>query len=235
MSVFISQSYPISLVSDDLPSAVRAQKNFGLVGGTPNYDPIDAFQAPEVPARTYQYSSDGRFFAYAVPTGVRVFQAESSQLLQELPLPNIVEISFSPRGTYLSTWERPQKFEDGTQHKNLRVFSVSTGEELVAFSQKSQEGWELQYTISESHAIRLVGPEIQVFRPAEWSKGLVDKLKVEGATSITLSPGLNPSVAVFIAEKKVRARLSLPIHPPPSPRSCIRFSADGTCLVTQYD
>ncbi|KAI1791621.1 translation initiation factor eIF-2A [Ganoderma leucocontextum] len=182
--------------------AFRAQKSFGLVGGTPNYDPIDALQAPEVPARIYQYSSDGRLFAYAIPTGVRIFQAESSQLLQELSLPNIVEISFSPRGTYISTWERPQKFEDGTQHKNLRIFSASTGEELVAFSQKSLEGWELQYTISESHAVRLVGPDIQVFRPAEWSRGVVDKLKVEGATSITLSPGLNPSVAVFIAEKK---------------------------------
>ena len=38
---------------------------------------------------------------------VRIFQAEGAQLLQELPLPNIVDIKFSPRGTYLSTWERP--------------------------------------------------------------------------------------------------------------------------------
>jgi len=134
---------------------------------------------------------------------VRIYQAEGAQLLQELELPNIVELKFSPRGTYLSTWERPVKLEDGSQHKNLRVFSVSTGEELIAFSQKSQEGWDLQYTISESHAVRLVSQEIQVYRPSEWSKGIVDKLKVEGATSISLSPGLNPSVAVFVAEKKV--------------------------------
>lgn len=38
---------------------------------------------------------------------LRIYQAESAQLLQELPLSNIVEINFSPRGTYLSTWERP--------------------------------------------------------------------------------------------------------------------------------
>ena len=96
------------------------------------------------------------------------------------------------------------KLEDGAQHKNHRVFSVSTGEELIAFTQKAHEGWDLQYTISESHAIRLVGADIQVYRPAEWSKGIIDKLKVEGATSVVLSPGLNPSVAVFVAEKKVR-------------------------------
>ena len=117
---------------------VRAQKSLGLVGGTPNYANVDNFQAPDVAVRTYQYSSDGRLYAYAIPTGVRIFQAEGAQLLQELSLPNIVEINFSPRGTYLSTWERPVKFEDGTQHKNLRVFSVSTGEELIAFTQKSQ-------------------------------------------------------------------------------------------------
>ena len=179
------------------------------MGGTPNYEPLSQFPAPDVPARTYQYSADGRLFAYAVPSGVRIFQAESAQLVQELPLPNIVEIKFSPRGTYLSTWERPIKLEDGAQHKNLRVFSVSTGEELVAFTQKSLEGWDLQYTLSESHAVRLVGQEIQVFHPATWSAGVVDKLKVEGATSVVLSPGLNPSVAVFVAEKKVRQSSAL--------------------------
>ncbi|CAA7260971.1 unnamed protein product [Cyclocybe aegerita] len=182
--------------------AFRAQKSLGLVNGTPDYTPVGGFVAPDVPARTQSYSADGRLYAYALPSVIRIFQAEGAQLLQELPLANIVEISFSPRGTYVSTWERPVKLDDGAQHKNLRVFSVSTGEELISFTQKSQEGWELQYTISESHAIRLVSGEIQVFRPSEWSKGVVDKLKVEGATSVALSPGLNPSVAVFVAEKK---------------------------------
>ena len=113
----------------------------------------------------------------------------------------------SPR---MRTHSPQVKLEDGSQHKNHRIFSVSTGEELTSFSQRAQEGWDMQYTISESHAIRLVGPEIQVFRPSEWSKGIVDKLRVEGATSVSLSPGLNPSVAVFIAEKKVRGTIVTP-------------------------
>lgn len=182
--------------------AFRAQKSLGLVGGSPEYEAITGFDIPAVPARTYKYSADGRLFAYALPTGVRIYQAEGAQLLQELPLPNVIELNFSPRGTYLSTWERPVRLEDGAQHKNLRVFSVSTGEELTAFSQKSMDNWDLQYTVTESHAIRLVSAEIQVYRPAEWQKGIVDKLKVEGATSVSLSPGLNYSMAVFIAEKK---------------------------------
>ena len=89
------------------------------------------------------------------------------------------------------------------QHKNLRVFSVSSGEELASFTQKSQNNWELQFTISESHAVRLVGQEVQVFHPADWSKGVVDKLTVEGLSTISLSPGLNPHVAAFITGKNV--------------------------------
>lgn len=105
------------------------------------------------------------------------------------------------------------KLEDGAQHKNLRVFSVSTGEELASFTQKSMEGWDLQYTLSESRAIRLVSSEVQVFDPADWKRGVVDKLKVEGATTVSLSPGLNPYIAVFVAEKNVRTS----VHHFPTP------------------
>ncbi|KAF8209299.1 eukaryotic translation initiation factor eIF2A-domain-containing protein [Mycena galopus ATCC 62051] len=228
----------------------RAQKSIGLVGGSPDYIVAPNFEVPEIPARIYHYSADGRLYAYALPTVVRIFQAEGAQLLLDLPIPNVADIKFSPRGTYLSTWERPVKLEDGSQHKNLRVFSSSTGEELIAFTQKGQDGWDLQYTISESHAIRLVGPEIQVFRPSEWSKGVVDKLKVEGATSVSLSPGLNPSVAVFVAEKKgqpasIRIYGLLSLNSPPTcqktffkaDRSQIKWNDLGTqvLLLTQTE
>ncbi|KAJ7348806.1 eukaryotic translation initiation factor eIF2A-domain-containing protein [Mycena albidolilacea] len=230
--------------------AFRAQKSIGLVGGSPDYIVAPNFEVPDVPVRIYHYSADGRLYAYALPNVVRIFQAEGAQLLLDLPISNVADLKFSPRGTYLSTWERPVKLEDGSQHKNLRVFSSSTGEELVAFTQKGQDGWDLQYTISESHAIRLVGPEIQVFRPSEWSKGVVDKLKVEGATSVSLSPGLNPSVAVFVAEKKgqpasIRIYGLLSLNSPPTcqktffkaDRSQIKWNDLGTqvLLLTQTE
>jgi translation initiation factor 2A len=49
-----------------------------------------------------------------------------------------------------------------------------------------------------------VGPDIQVYTPSDWSAGIVEKLKVEGCTLLSLSPGANPSLAVFVPEKKVR-------------------------------
>lgn len=187
---------------------------------------------------------------YTRTSSVRVHQAETAVLLQELAIPNVVELRFSPRGTYLSTWERQVKLGNDTQHKNLRIFSISTGEELISFSQKYQDTWDVQYTISESHAVRLVGSEIQVFNPSEWGRGIVDKLKVEGASSITLSPGLNPSIAVFIPEKKgqpanVRIHALLNLGAPPTcqktffkaERSQIKWNNLGTqvLVLTQTD
>lgn len=42
---------------------------------------------------------------------VRVLQVDTpeSTLVQEFAIPNIVELNFSPRSTFLSTWERPGK------------------------------------------------------------------------------------------------------------------------------
>ena len=72
------------------------------------------------------------------------------------------------------------------------MFSVPTGREVFAFTQKLQEGWNLQYTASKSHAVRLIGPEVQIFSPTDWTKGLIDKLKVEGGSSLTNYLSFNP-------------------------------------------
>ncbi|KZV68091.1 translation initiation factor eIF-2A [Peniophora sp. CONT] len=224
--------------------AFRAQKSTGLVSGAPSYSAVDGFEAPSVPTRTFTYSPDGRLFAIALPDKVQIFQAENAHLLQDLPLPNVVEIAFSPRGTYLSTWERPQKLGEGEQHKNHRIFSASTGEQLLALTQKSQDGWDVQYTITESHAIRLVGQEVQVYSPVDWARGVIDKIRVEGASQAVLSPGLNPSLAVFIPEKKgqpasVRVYSLLTPGSPPSSqktffkaeKATIKWNALGTQVL----
>ncbi|GJJ11775.1 hypothetical protein Clacol_006013 [Clathrus columnatus] len=234
-----------------LQYAFRSQKQLGLVGGSPSYEPMEGFQKPEATSRTYVYSLDGKLFAYAVPAGVFIINAEDGSLLREIPLPNVIELGFSPKATFLSTWERPVRSEDNSiQHKNLRIFSIETGEEVYSLTQKSQENWNLQYTSSESHAVRLTGSEIQVFNPSDWAKGVIDKLKVEGCTSITLGPGLNPHIAVFVAEKKgapalIRIYGLLTLGSPPttqksffkSDRVQIKWNALGTqvLILTQTE
>ncbi|KAG9007380.1 hypothetical protein FRB94_014407 [Tulasnella sp. JGI-2019a] len=183
--------------------AYRAQKSLGLVGGTPHYETAEGFAQPEHTARLYKYTPDGRLFAIALPNCVRIHNATDYSIVVELPVPNVFEIGFSPKGTYLSTWERYVKPASETeQTRNHRVWLVQTGEEVIAFTQKSSDGWDLQYTPSEDRAVRMVPNEIQIYNPSTWSKGAVDKLRVEGVSAVAPSPGQYPALAVFVAEKK---------------------------------
>ncbi|KAG8861249.1 hypothetical protein FRB96_003199 [Tulasnella sp. 330] len=183
--------------------AYRAQKSLGLVGGTPGYKTADGFVQPDHTARLYEYTPDGRLFAIALPNCVRIHNATDYSIVVELPVPNVFEIGFSPKGTYLSTWERYVKPASETeQTRNHRVWLVQTGEEAIAFTQKSSEGWDLQYTPSEDRAVRMVPNEIQIYNPSAWNKGAVDKLRVEGVSAVAPSPGQYPALAVFVAEKK---------------------------------
>jgi translation initiation factor 2A len=183
--------------------AFRAQKQMGLIGGTPDYVPVEAFQKPDAFVRTFQYSPDGSLLALALPTCVRIVSASTGEVTIDIPVENAIEINFSPRSAFISTWERPIKIEEGAvQHKNFKVWAVADAKELISFTQKLQDNWDLQYTSSESHAVRLSGPEVQIFNPADWSRGVVDKLRVEGVSTLSVSPGRNPAIAVFIGEKK---------------------------------
>ena len=107
---------------------------------------------------------------------------------------------------------------------------MRSGQAIAGFSQKSIENWlvlvamgsaprgmltanpgtrrHLQYTSDESRAIRCVTNEVHVYNPRDWSAGIVDKVRLEGVTSVSLSPGQNPNVAMFVAEKKVRSSSS---------------------------
>lgn len=101
------------------------------------------------------YSSDGRRYAVASQNEVSICDADSSQELQRLPLTGVIDIKFSPKGTWIATWERYVKpTVEGTQHKNMRLWDIATGEEVASFSQKSQEGW----CAPNQHYINLIEP-----------------------------------------------------------------------------
>ncbi|KZV79314.1 translation initiation factor eIF-2A [Exidia glandulosa HHB12029] len=223
--------------------AYRAQKAFGISLAAPIYADVDSFPKPDVHVRLFQYSQDGRFFAYALPTSLRILNADSLEVVQELDAPNVVDFNFSPLATFISTWERPTKLEDGAQHKNLRIWSVATGQQVTGFTSKGTESWDVQYTANESHAVRAVSGDVQAFSPAnDWQ--LFGKARVENCTSVSVSPGKNPSVAVFVAEKsgqpasvKVFSILSLSGQPSvqksffKADRATIKWNALGTQVL----
>jgi translation initiation factor 2A len=126
-----------------------------------------------------------------------------------LPAPNVFELGFSPYGTFIITWQRPSKGEDGNAVKNLKVWKTiddnasEAGERNVVgeFVQRNQTGWNLQYTSDEKYCARVVTNEVQFYESANLRQ-VWNKLCLEGVSDFAVSPGTNHSVAIFVPERK---------------------------------
>ena len=141
-----------------------------------------------------------------------VVDASLGQVVTTLLAENVYELGFSPRGTFIITWQRPSKDENGDAIKNLKVwrvveigaFDAGEGEHNVVgrFVQKSQTGWNLQYTFDEQYCARVVTNEVQFYESGDLGT-VWNKLRVEGVSDFAISPGENHSIAVFIPERRV--------------------------------
>jgi len=179
------------------------------VDAAPVYEPLSGFQRPDVASRCCTYSPCGRYFAWVSNEAVTVVDASVGHAITTLSIPNVYELGFSPRGSYLITWERPSKDENGDAVKNLKVWrtveDIAEGAEkqvVGRFVQKSQTGWNLQYTFDEKYCARAVTNEVQ-FYESDNLGSVWNKLRAEGVTDFAISPGNNQAVAVFIPERKV--------------------------------
>lgn len=189
------------------PDKDRTSKHIGLLDAAPVYESVAAFQRPEGNLRCCKYSPDGRFFAFASIEVVTVVDASTGHVVTTLPTDNVYELGFSPAGTYIITWQRPTKDENGDATKNLKVWrtidEAAEGERQVVgkFVQKAQTGWNLQYTHDEQYCARSVTNEVQFYKSDDLGT-VWNKLRVEGVADFALSPSDNASVAVFIPERK---------------------------------
>lgn len=103
------------------------------------------------------------------------------------------------------------KDENGDATKNLKVWRTiddnagEAGERAVVgqFVQRSQTGWNLQYTDDEKYCARVVTNQVQFYESGDL-KTVWNKLIAEGVTDFAVSPGEKHSVAIFVPERKVR-------------------------------
>jgi translation initiation factor 2A len=186
--------------------AYRTVKGVGILDASPVYEPLAGFERPEGNLRCSAYSPDGRYFAWASPEKVTIIDPSVGHVVSTIPAENVFELGFSPLGTYLITWQRPSKDPNGDSVKNLKVWQVAeleSGENRIVgqYVQKSQTGWNIQYSADEKLCARVVTNEVQFYQSDNLSK-VWNKLRVEGVADFALSPGQNLSVAVFIPERK---------------------------------
>jgi hypothetical protein len=72
-------------------------------------------------ASAIEFSPDSQRIAVVDPAGVSILDAANRQELQRLEVAGVAALAFSPKGTYLATYQRPAKQEDGSSDKNLKV------------------------------------------------------------------------------------------------------------------
>lgn len=118
------------------------------------------------------------------------------------------------------------------------------GEHTVvgSYVQKSQTGWNLQYTPDEKLCARVVTNEVQFYQSDDLST-VWNKLRVEGVADFALSPGGTHSIAVFIPERKgqpaqVKVFIVPQFNAPVSQKSFfkgdkvqLKWNASGTTLI----
>ncbi|KAL9542915.1 hypothetical protein MBANPS3_008364 [Mucor bainieri] len=179
----------------------RSQKELTIWDGYPEFKAVNNFEKPDTTARMFHYSRYGHVYAYSTNLSVKVFDASTMDKLCEIERANVIDFWLSPQGSYLATWERPTKLENGAGSNNLVIWDTKTGQEIAAFSQKAQNNWNFQWTDDEKYCARMVTGEVQFWESKNIGKSVWARLKLEGVAQFSLSPGKAPAVAVFIPEK----------------------------------
>ncbi|KAL9043851.1 MAG: hypothetical protein Q9214_002975, partial [Letrouitia sp. 1 TL-2023] len=183
---------------------------------------------------------------------VLIVDPSTGQVIASLPAQNVFELGFSPQGTFIVTWQRPSKEENGEPVKNLKVWRVLLSNDSQSldeqrdvighFVQKSQTGWNLQYTYDEQFCARLVSNEVQIYKSDDL-RAACNRLRVDGVVDFALSPGQNHAIAVFVPERKgqpaaVKTFNSLDSDVPVSQKTFfkgdkvqLKWNQEGTSLI----
>eukprot|EP00099_Drosophila_melanogaster_P002636 NP_001137996.2 uncharacterized protein Dmel_CG7414, isoform D [Drosophila melanogaster] len=158
-------------------------------------------------SRSICFSSNGRYFAYSNGQEVKVLQASrdsaaSWPVICVLPRPKAFYLQFSPRGSYLCTWEHYAITKDRPEGSpNLLVYEVATGVEVFAIVQKNQADWQPSWSADESIFALVVGGEALFYDLGEGAeKGFATTSRKIGGSRggmLSLGPGNCPPFLAF--------------------------------------
>lgn len=135
--------------------------------------------------------------------------ASNDQTAAKFDIKDTFDLHFSPNGRYLALWTKPVLLdkESGVWSENVVVYDVDLQSEVTRWSNKHQGGWRPQFTQDGKFmAKNFNNREIHFYEMSDSLdiKKPSHKFRVDNEASFQnfqLSPGLNPSVAVFIPEK----------------------------------
>lgn len=160
---------------------------------------------------------DGKYFAYTQPDKVTIVDTyNNGKVALELAFKDTFEVSFSPNGTYLCCWLKPTKsIEESSNNvlwsKNVKIVHIASNSIIAEFTSKIQANWKPQFTKDEKIMAKLYPSQVRFYDLSKYLQQLnqplinFDKptfsLALENISTYSISPGNNPSIAIFVPEK----------------------------------
>nr|CAD7424055.1 unnamed protein product [Timema monikensis] len=85
---------------------VRGSTGVSINLGPPSYDLVSAFTREDSKAcKTMVFDPQGKYFAWVNGVTVKIASVSTWKVITEITKPKISNLEFSPKGTYLMTWE----------------------------------------------------------------------------------------------------------------------------------
>nr|XP_043615165.1 eukaryotic translation initiation factor 2A [Erigeron canadensis]XP_043615166.1 eukaryotic translation initiation factor 2A [Erigeron canadensis] len=192
-------------VADSSPALeilVREPAGFSIWNGPPFSNNQPSIKLDKVPCTSAKFSDDGsRLMVIKSESSISIFDCKTLKEIRAFESPNILAAALSPCGTYLQTFQKAAS----PQEKNVTLWKVETGELVYSLSQKNitKATWPtIRFNSDEAVASRMATNELQFFDAADFSKGIVHKIRVPGIASAELSKNPGSHVAAFVPESK---------------------------------
>ncbi|GAB4814302.1 hypothetical protein N2152v2_001348 [Parachlorella kessleri] len=190
-------------MADQLRIALRTPGDLLFLSGPPS---LEAQGALGRAATGMEFSPDAQHMAVRDDDGVSILSTSSRQELVRLSVAGVTAVAFSRKGTYLTTWHRPSKQEGGGTDKNLKVWQLSNGAEVLSLHQRSfsRDAWpSVQFVDDESLAFHQVTNAVNIYACGNWAAGVSRRMPLKGVAGVAPCPlPAKPLLAAYVPEAK---------------------------------
>ncbi|XP_074658465.1 eukaryotic translation initiation factor 2A-like [Tubulanus polymorphus] len=146
---------------------LRGSDGIWMHYGPPTNKRKEDFRDTNKNCRCMAFSSDGNLFAYINGKFVIVVDLRSNAIVCQLQKPKTIFLEFSPKSTYLATWESYYVVAGTPQGQlgpnNLNIWDVKTGSLVKGFIQKNANNWCPQWSDDEGICSRTVTNEVHFY------------------------------------------------------------------------
>ncbi|XP_047341298.1 eukaryotic translation initiation factor 2A [Impatiens glandulifera] len=188
--------------SPSLEILVRTPDEFSLWNRLPFSNNQPNVKTEKVPCSSTMFSEDGSKLLVVKPDSrISIQDCKTLKEIKSFEVPNLLGYTLSPCGTYLQTFQKAST----PQEKNVTLWKVENGVSVYQHFQKNMNKttWPvIRFCSDESVACRMATNEVQFFDGADFSKGIVHRLRVPGVAAVELSKSPGSHVAVYVPESK---------------------------------